>query len=330
MATITKTEWIWKEGEFIHWEDARIHLLSTAVQFGTSVFEGIRCYGTPDGPAIFRLQDHLRRLHDSCRIYRLETAWGPEQLAEVCCEIVRKNALEACYIRPMILRGYGAAGIDAIGSPVEAYVAAWPWGTYLGAGALENGVDACVTSWQRAAPNTFPMMAKAAGQYLNSQLMKWEAQRNGYHEAIAVGPTGLLSEGTGNNLFLVRKGVLITPEIDGTILAGITAETILTLARDLGIPTSVQQVPREMLYGADELFFTGTAAEVTPIRSVDRLPVGDGARGPITRVLQERYLGTAKGTLPDAHGWLTHARGAPGADRSGARAERVVASRTSG
>ncbi|HET7600163.1 MAG TPA: branched-chain amino acid transaminase [Gemmatimonadales bacterium] len=305
MAPITKADWIWKEGEFIRWEDAQIHLLSTAVQFGTSVFEGIRCYETPDGPAIFRLRDHLRRLHDSCRIYRLETPWGPDRLHDVCRAIVGKNQLNACYIRPMILRGYGAAGLDAIGSSVEAYVAAWPWGTYLGAGALENGVDACVTSWQRAAPNTLPMMAKTAGQYLNSQLMKWEAQRNGFHEAIAVGPGGLLSEGTGNNLFLVRNGVLITPELDGTILAGITADTILTLARDLDIPVSVQQVPREMLYTADELFLTGTAAEVTPIRSVDRLPVGDGKTGPVTRGLQQRYLATVKGQAPDHYGWLT-------------------------
>lgn len=305
MAPIAEADWIWKEGEFIRWQDARVHVLSTAVQYGTSVFEGIRCYETPDGPAIFRLQDHLRRLQDSARMYRLETSWGPERLSEVCREIVRKNGLGACYIRPMILRGYGAAGLDAVGSPVEAWVACWPWGTYLGEGALEQGVDACVTSWQRAAPNTFPMMAKAAGQYLNSQLMKWEALRNGFHEAIAVGPGGLLSEGTGNNIFLVRKGVLITPELDGTLLAGITADTIVTLAREMDIPVSIQQVPREMLYSADELFFTGTAAEVTPIRTVDRLPVGKGGVGPLTRALQQRYLDTVKGRLPDTHGWLT-------------------------
>ncbi len=308
MAPIAEADWIWKEGEFIRWQDARVHVLSTAVQYGTSVFEGIRCYETPDGPAIFRLQDHLRRLQDSARMYRLETSWGPERLSEVCREIVRKNGLGACYIRPMILRGYGAAGLDAVGSPVEAWVACWPWGTYLGEGALEQGVDACVTSWQRAAPNTFPMMAKAAGQYLNSQLMKWEALRNGFHEAIAVGPGGLLSEGTGNNIFLVRKGVLITPELDGTLLAGITADTIVTLAREMNIPVSIQQVPREMLYSADELFFTGTAAEVTPIRTVDRLPVGKGGVGPLTRALQQRYLDTVKGRLPDTHGWLTPVR----------------------
>jgi branched-chain amino acid aminotransferase len=315
MAPITKADWIWKEGEYIRWEDAQVHLLSMAVQFGTSVFEGIRCYETPDGPAIFRLQDHLRRLQDSCRIYRFETPWGPEQLYEVCKDIVRKNDFKSCYIRPMVLRGYGAAGLDAVGSPIEAYVATWPWGTYLGAGALENGVDACVTSWSRAAPNTLPMMAKAAGQYLNGQLMKWEAQRNGYHEAIAVGPSGLLSEGTGNNIFLVRKGVLITPELDGTILAGITADTILTLARELGIPVSVQQVPREMLYSADELFFTGTAAEVTPIRSVDKLAVGAGKIGPVTKALQERYLATVKGQVADPHGWLTYVNAAHAAPR---------------
>jgi branched-chain amino acid aminotransferase len=220
-------------------------------------------------------------------------------------EAVRKNRLEACYLRPMVLYGYGGAGLDAVGSPVETYVPCWPWGTYLGEGALEKGVDACVSSWQRAQPNTFPMMAKAAGQYLNGQLMKWEALRNGYQEAIAVSPSGLVSEGTGMNLFVLWRGALLTPSLDGTLLPGITADTVVTLAGELGYPVRAQQIPRELLHGADEVFFTGTAAEVTPVGSIDRRPVGSGRAGPVTRALQRRYLDYVQGVVPDIHGWRT-------------------------
>jgi branched-chain amino acid aminotransferase len=306
---VAKAEWIWKDGGFIPWEDAKVHIMTLAVQFGSSVFEGIRCYGTPKGAAIFRLRDHLRRLSDSCRIYRMELRYTSEQLAEACAAVVERNGFDSCYIRPLVLRSLGQ-GMNPTGVPLEVYIPCYPWGTYLGEGALENGVDVCVSSWQRMEPNTFPSMAKAAGHYNNAQLMKMEAVANGYAEGIAVGPSGLLSEGSGENVFLVRNGILYTPVLDGTSLWGITRDTILTIAREMEIPVREQPVPREMLYTADEVFLTGTAAEVTPVRSVDRVRVGDGRRGPITRKLQERYLGLARGEVPDRHGWLTLVQGA--------------------
>ncbi len=300
---IGQAEWIWKDGEMIPWADATVHLLSTAVQFGSSVFEGIRCYATPDGPAIFRLREHLRRLFDSATVYRMRPDHTIESLAESCIELVRINKLDACYLRPMILRGYGAAGLHAVDSPIETYLAAWPWGAYLGSEALEKGVDVCTSSWTRAAPNTFPVAAKAAGHYNAAQLMKAQAVADGYSEAIALGPGGLVSEGSGQNLFLVRDGVLITPFLDGTSLGGITRDAVLQLARDRGIPIREQHVPRESLYIVDELFFTGTASEVTPIRSVDRIAIGEV--GPITRALQEDFLAVVTGRSEDRHGWLT-------------------------
>ena len=305
MAGITASDWIWKEGEFIPWEDAQLHLLSTAVQFGTSMFEGIRAYETPRGPAIFRLPEHLRRLQDSCKIYRMPSRFGSEELTEACVETVRRNGLRNCYIRPMVLRGYGAAGLYAEDSPVETYVAAWSWGTYLGAEALEQGVDVCTSSWLRAHPNTFPVAAKAAGHYVSAQLIKMEAVTNGYSEGIALGPGGLVSEGSGQNLFLVRDGVLITPFLDGTSLVGITRDAVLRLAEEMDIPVREQHVTRESLYTADEMFFTGTATEVTPIRSVDRIEVGEGRRGPVTGRLQTAFMDIVKGRADDRHGWLT-------------------------
>src|SRR5688500_4856802 len=284
--TLNEAEWIWKDGEFIRWRDANVHILSLAVQFGSSVFEGIRCYRTPDGPAVFRLHDHLRRLVDSCRIYRMELAYSVDELADACCAAVERNGLEECYIRPTVLRGYGVAGRCPAGSPLQVFVPAWPWGTYLGPEALEAGVDVGVSSWQRMAPNTFPAMAKAAGNYNNAQLIKMEAVANGYAEGIALSPSGLLSEGSGQNLFLVRRGALVTPVLDGTNLTGITRDTVIAIAGDLGIPVREQPVPREALYTADELFFTGTASEITPIRSVDRVTVGAGRAGPVTQRLQ--------------------------------------------
>ncbi|HET7583773.1 MAG TPA: branched-chain amino acid transaminase [Gemmatimonadaceae bacterium] len=302
---ITATEWIWKDGSLIRWDDARVHILSLAVQFGSSVFEGIRCYDTPRGPAIFRLSDHLRRLHDSCRIYRIALEHDIDTLTEACAEVVRRNALRACYLRPIVLRGYGAVGMLPAGSTVETFIPAWPWGAYLGEEALEAGVDVCVSSWQRAEPNTFPSLAKAAGNYNNAQLIKMEAVANGYAEAIATGPGGLVSEGSGQNLFLVRDGELLTPTVDGTILSGITRDSIMTLAREMGIPVHAQPIPREMLYCADELFFSGTASEVTPIRSVDRIAIGSGRAGPITKKLQARFLQIARGEEDDEYGWRT-------------------------
>lgn len=303
---ITESDWIWHDGTFVPWADANVHLLSLAVQFGTSVFEGIRCYATPRGPAIFRLPEHIRRLRDSCAIYRMVPEYDQAALEEACRAVVRKNALADCYIRPMVLRGYGSAGLNPEASPIETYVAAWPWGTYLGPDALEAGVDVCVSSWQRAAPNTFPVAAKAGGHYVNAQLIKMQAIADGYAEGIALSPNGLVSEGSGQNLFLVRAGVVITPFLDGTSLAGITRDAILDLAHDMGIPVREQHVPRESLYVADELFFTGTASEVTPIRSVDRVTIGDGRAGPITLELQRAFLELVKGERADPHGWLDY------------------------
>lgn len=299
-------DWIWREGEFVPWKDAQVHLLATAVQFGTSVFEGMRAYDTPRGPAIFRLDAHIRRLFDSARIYRMLPDYSPDDLAAASREIVVKNGLKDCYIRPMILRGYGAPGLNPLNSPIETYVAAWAWGAYLGEEALAGGVDVCVSSWQRALPNTFPSRAKAGGQYVNAQLMKMEAVTNGYTDAIALGPGGLVSEGTGMNLFLVREGFLVTPILDGTSLVGITRGAVIQMARDLGYEVRNEHVPRESLYTADEMFFTGTAAEITPVRSVDRIPVGTGKAGPITLELQRHFMETVKAQNDDPHGYLTY------------------------
>jgi branched-chain amino acid aminotransferase len=304
-----ESNWIWHDGEFVPWREARVHVLSTGVQFGTSVFEGIRTYNTAKGPAIFRLGAHIRRLMDSARIYRMLPEYTAENLTAVCKEIVVKNELKDCYIRPMIMRGYGAMGLNPLNSPIETWIAAWPWGTYLGEGALEAGVDVCVTSWQRAMPNTFPARAKAGGQYVNAQLMRMEAITNGYTDAIALGPGGLVSEGTGMNLFLVREGVIVTPVLDGTSLVGITREAVIQMASDLGYEVRAEPVPREALYCQDEMFFTGTAAEVTPVTSVDRIPVGSGKAGPVTLALQKHFLQTVNGQNDDPHGYLTFVNG---------------------
>ena len=306
MATqFAKTEWIWRNGEFIPWESANIHIMSHVVHYGSSVFEGIRCYNTPDGPAIFRLKEHIRRLDDSAKVYRMDSGYSREDLGEACQQLILKNGLDECYLRPILIRGYGAAGLNPAASPIESYIVCWPWGAYLGDGALERGVDVCVSSWQRPGPNTHPVMAKAGGNYLSSQLIKMEALSHGYSEGIALGPGGLVSEGSGQNIFLVRGDKLITPALDGTLLEGVTRDCIITIAKDMGIEVREQQVPRELLYMADEIFFTGTAAEVTPVRSVDRITIGEGVAGPTTRKLQERLLGIALGTLPDKFGWRT-------------------------
>lgn len=313
--SIDESEWIWMDGELVRWHEAKLHVLSLAVQFGSSVFEGVRCYATPRGPAIFRLHDHLERLFHSARVFRMEHEYSLAQLAEACALTVAKNGLEECYIRPMVLRGYGAAGMAPAGSPVHVVIPAWRWGAYLGADALERGIDVCVSSWQRAEPNTFPIAAKAAGNYNNAQLIKMEALANGYAEAIALGPGGLVSEGSGQNLFLVRKGTLISPVLDGTALAGITRDSVIAIAADLGIPFREQPVPRETLYMADELFLTGTATEVVPVRSVDRVVVGGGQRGPVTARIQATFLATARGAVEERREWLTAVAG-PAAGRA--------------
>ncbi len=304
-ARLVEAEYIWRDGEFIRWHDATVHLLSTAVQFGTSMFEGIRCYDTPRGPHIFRLDAHVLRLIHSCKIYRTDPSYSEQELADACCATVERNRLKDCYIRPMVLRGYGSPGLDPSSSPVETYIAAWPWGTYLGEGALENGVDVCVSTWARPAPNTFPVQAKAAGHYNNAQLIKMEAVANGYSEGLVLSPEGRLSEGGGQNVFLVRAGVLVTPELDGTLLRGVTRDAVVTIAGDLGLEVQERPVPREDLYTADEVFFTGTATEVTPIRSIDRITIGNGTGGPVTRKVQEHFLAVAKGEADDVYGWLT-------------------------
>jgi branched-chain amino acid aminotransferase len=308
MAPLSETKWIWRDGELIRWQDAQVHVLCHSLQFGSSAFEGIRCYATPRGPAVFRLEDHFQRLLNSCKIYRMEVKYSVDELVAATCELVERNQLDACYIRPMVLRGYGAAGMVPFDSPVEVYLPCWPWGAYLGAGALENGVDACVASWNRVAPNTVPAMAKVAGNYLSSQLIKMEALANGFQEGIALSPDGMLSEGSGQNVFLVHRGALFTPGINGTLLQGITRDAIVTMARDMGLPVREQPVPREMLYMADEIFLTGTASEVTPVRSVDKCQVGNGKRGPITTQIQQRFLDLVHGTSEDPHGWLTYVR----------------------
>ena len=304
--TGVEADWIWRDGEFIPWADAKVHVLSLAVQFGSSIFEGMRCYSTPDGPAIFRLDAHLRRLTDSCKVYRIEMPYDADDLSAACTSVVDRNGLNECYVRLTIVRGYGASSMAPEGSPVETYITPWRWGAYLGPEALEQGVDVCVSSWQRMAPNTFPATAKAGGHYTNAQLIKMEAMAHGYVEAIALGPGGLVSEGSGQNVFLVRDGTLVLPAIDGTSLQGITQDSVLHIAADLSIPVQRQVVPRETLYTADELFFTGTATEVTPIRSVDRITIGEGRAGPITKKLQQRFLATVHGEVEDTRGWLTH------------------------
>ncbi len=308
MSQLNATEWIWRNGEFVRWDDARVHVLAHSMQYGSSVFEGIRCYETDRGPAIFRLREHLERLLGSCKIYRMEVPYSVEQLLSACTELVEKNAVSACYIRPMVLRGYGAASMVPFASPVEVFLPCWPWGAYLGDEALEQGVDVCVSSWNRVAPNTLPSMAKMAGNYLSGMLTKMEALAHGYAEAIALAPDGTIGEGSGQNVFVVRHGILHTPPINGSILHGITRDAVLTLARDAGIPVRSETLPRELLYLAEEVFFCGTAAEVTPVRSVDKIPVGAGKPGPITRRIQALFQDTVHGRTADPHGWLTQVR----------------------
>jgi len=281
--------------------------MTHALHYGSSVFEGIRAYETPQGAAIFRLREHIRRLFDSCRIYRMDPPFTPDQVFEACRAVVRENGLKNAYIRPLVWRGYGEMGLNPLRSPVEVMVAAMEWGAYLGAEGLEHGVDVHVSSWQRFAPNTLPAMAKAGGNYLSSQLIVMEAARNGYAEGIALDVHGWLSEGSGENLFLIRDGIIYTPPVTAALLPGITRDAVITLAQQLGYQVREQNLPREMLYLADELFFTGTAAEVTPIRSVDKLPVGSGKRGPITTAVQKAFFGLFSGETEDRWGWLTPA-----------------------
>jgi branched-chain amino acid aminotransferase len=302
---MTKVSKIWMNGKWVDWDDAKIHILSHVAHYASSVFEGIRAYDSPRGPAIFRLEEHLDRLMHSAKIYRMELPFTRERIREVCIEAVAINDLKECYLRPLIYRGYENLGVNPFGSPVEVAVAAFPWGKYLGEDALNKGVAVKISSWWRFAPNTLPAMAKASANYMNSQLMKMEALVDGYAEAIALDVHGFVSEGSGQNVFAVIKGELVTPPLTSSILAGITRDSVIVLAREMGHRVREEVLPREMLYVADELFFTGTAVEINPITSVDRITVGSGERGPVTKALQEAFFGIVRGTAPDRHGWLT-------------------------
>lgn len=298
-------------GTLVPWDDARIHIGSHVIHYGSAVFEGIRCYKTPKGPAVFRLDAHTERLFNSAKIYWMELVYTHEQVNAAILETIRVNKLDACYVRPVVYRGAGQLGVNPLGSPVELAIMVWDWGKYLGKEALEAGVDVCVSSWTRMAPNTLPAMAKSAGNYLNSQLIKVEAVKGGFAEGIALDAAGYVSEGSGENLFAVVKGRLVTPPLVSSVLPGITRDTILTLAQRLGLPVEEKALPREMLYLADELFFTGTAAEVTPIRSVDRQKVGSGRRGPVTEALQKAFFDVIECRAQDEHAWLTFVPGVP-------------------
>lgn len=303
--TVKKTDKIWHNGKFIHWDDAKVHVISHVISYASAVFEGIRCYSTKQGPAIFRLRDHLQRLVNSAHIYRMELPYTLDELCAVAVELVRVNKMNACYVKPIVLRGYGEAGVNPFPSPIEVYMACWEWGSYLGAEAIEKGVDVCISSWTRMAANTLPAMSKAAANYMNSQLIRMEAIVNGYVEGIALDANGYVSEGSGENIFVVQDGAVITPPLAASVLPGITRRTVLRLCQDLGIPVSEQMIPREMLYVADEVFFSGTAAEITPLRSIDRILVSGGQRGPVTKKLQDEFFALTSGAKPDRHNWLT-------------------------
>lgn len=322
--------WIWMNGELVEFEKATIHVLTHALHYGSGVFEGIRCYRTENpetgavASGIFRLLEHLSRLASSAKVYRMDLPYSIDQIGGAIADTIRGNGFEACYIRPLIYRGFGSMGVNPLRSPVEVVIAVWPWGKYLGDEALQQGVDACVSSWRRPSSSTLPSMAKATGNYLNSQLIKMEAVTNGFVEGIALDAGGYVSEGSGENLFLVHGGVLMTPPVSASLLPGITRDAILTLARDAGIEVREQEIPRGLLYTCDELFFTGTAAEITAIRSVDRIPVGSGRPGAITLRLATEFMGIISGKVEDRHGWLFPVPGAAAAAVA-ARARREAA-----
>lgn len=300
---LQKTEKIWRNGKLIPWEDATIHVMSHVVHYGSSVFEGIRCYAPAKNPAIFRADEHIQRLLDSAKVYRMDIPFSREELVAAMVELIKANNTWPCYLRPVVFRGYGDAGVSPNHCPVETYIVNYPWGKYLTQD--DSGVDVCVSSWTRIAPNTLPALAKAGANYMNSQLIRMEATANGYAEGIALDVNGYVSEGSGENVFVVRRGVLQTAPLGNSVLPGITRDSVLQIARDLGIPVAEAGIPREMLYISDEAFFTGTAAEITPIRSVDRISVGDGTVGPITRALQREFFGIVTGEKPDKFRWLT-------------------------
>jgi len=301
-----KVEYIWMNGKKVKWDDAKIHVLSHVVHYGSSVFEGQRCYNTPNGPALFRLHEHTERLFNSAKIYRMKIPFTPGKIDEAIIDLIQANDLDSCYIRPVAYRGYESLGVDPSACPVDVTIAVWPWGKYLGEEAMENGVSVCVSTWNRNAPNTMPMMAKSGANYANSQLIKMEAISRGCVEGIALDHNGLVSEGSGENLFIVKNGGLITPPFGCSVLPGITRDSIMALARDMHVDVIEQAIPREMLYLADEVFFTGSAAEVTPISEIDGIKVGTGKAGKLTKELQKRYFDIVEGRTEDTHNWLTY------------------------
>jgi branched-chain amino acid aminotransferase len=302
---IKPTSKIWHNGHLIDWHDANIHVLAHVTSYGSSVFEGIRCYKTAAGPAIFRVREHVRRLQDSAKIYRIDIPFSIDELCAAMTEVVRVNQMESCYLRPLVLRGYGNVSVmPTKDNPIETYIACWEWGKYLGAEAMIEGVDVCVSSWTRLAPNTLPAMSKAGANYMNSQLIRMEAAVNGYSEGIALDAAGYVSEGSGENVFVVRDGKILTPPLGSSVLPGITRDSVMQLAHELGYSLTETLIPRELLYIADEVFFTGTAAEVTPVRSVDKIPVGAGQRGRVTEHLQRTFFDIVEGRAQDKHGWL--------------------------
>ncbi len=297
---------IWFNGEMMDWEEANIHVLSHVVHYGSSVFEGIRCYHNKKGSAVFRIKEHVERLFDSGRIYRMDIPYTQEEVCQAIMETIKANSLRECYIRPVVFRGHGELGVNPLNSPLETVIAVWEWGSYLGQEALEQGVDVGISTWRRMAPGTMPNLAKAGANYMNSQLVKMEALENGYDEGIMLDYLGMVSEGSGENIFLIKDGELYTPPVSSSLLRGITRDSVIKLAKEMDINVREESLPREMLYMADELFFTGTAAEITPIRSVDKIVIGAGKRGPITEKLQNSFFDILKGDVDDRFGWLTY------------------------
>ena len=318
---------VWMNGSLVDWADAKIHVAAHVIHYGSGVFEGARCYATPRGSACFRLDAHMRRLYDSAKIYRMEPTESPEKLTEAVLATIRANEMKACYIRPLVYRGYNALGVNPFPCPVDTAILVWEWGTYLGQDALKSGVDVRISSWTRTAPNTFPTLAKTTANYGNSSLIKMEAITDGYSEGIALDALGHLSEGSGQNLFLVRDGVIYTPPVTASILPGITRDSVITLAREQGFTVREEMLPREMIYIADEAFFAGTAVEITPIKSADKITIGDGRRGPITEAIQRAYFDLINGEVPDRHGWLTYVYPGEPKQAAGTGDRKAVASR---
>jgi len=297
---------IWMNGRFVRWPEANIHIASHVIHYGSSIFEGFRAYANAKGTAIFRLEAHTKRLYNSCKIYRVEIPYSQEEFNQAIIKTIQANKLKECYIRPLVYRGYGTLGVDPFPNPIDCAILVWEWGKYLGEGALENGVDVKVSTWQRMAPNSFPALAKTGANYMNSQLIKMEAKLEGYAEGIALNIRGHISEGSGENIFLVMNGCIHTPPLSSSVLPGITRDSVMTLAKDLGYKVIEETLPREMLYIADEVFLTGSAAEITPIRSIDKIPIGSGKRGPIVKRLQEEFFGIIKAEKEDRFRWLTY------------------------